>query len=110
MAADAKPEEHWKRGPEAHDYPAAAAYLSLLLPAAVVEAAIASLRAGEDVEYAAKDLLRAAHLPLLPRDDAEVRKALKKVKAGKRLSPVLLLRGHGGEGAPLILADGYHRI
>jgi hypothetical protein len=53
----------------------------------------------------AKDLLRAARLQLLPRDDSEVAKDLRGIAGGEALSPVLLVRG-----APLLVADGYHRI
>jgi hypothetical protein len=38
-------------------------------------------------------------------DDSEVAADLEKVKAGQRLSPVLLV-----QGTPLWVADGYHRI
>jgi hypothetical protein len=55
--------------------------------------------------FAAKDLLRASQLPLLDADDPEVAKDLKKVKAGSKLSPVLLVVGE-----PLWVADGYHRV
>ncbi len=55
--------------------------------------------------YAAKDILRAAGLPLLAPDDPEVAADLAKVKLGKKLSPVLLV-----QGVPLWVADGYHRV
>lgn len=60
----------------------------------------------EDVQHhMAKDILRASGLPLLAVDDPEVTKDLAKIQAGKKLSPVLLVRGE-----PLWVADGYHRI
>jgi hypothetical protein len=49
-------------------------------------------------------------LPLLDIGNPHVARDLKKVHDGKRLSPVLLVRGDGGRGLPLIVADGYHRI
>jgi len=55
--------------------------------------------------YAAKDILRAAGLPLLAPDDSEVAADLEKVKSGRKLSPVLLVHG-----SPLWIADGYHRV
>ena len=55
--------------------------------------------------YAAKDILRAAGLPLLAPDDSEVAADLDKVRSGKKLSPVLLV-----QGTPLRVADGYHRV
>ena len=35
---------------------------------------------------------------------------LKKLKKGKALSPVLLVRGNAATGAAMTVADGYHRI
>jgi hypothetical protein len=58
----------------------------------------------------AKDLLRASGLDALPRDNTHVAKDLDKVRAGERLSPVLLVRGDLSHGVPLVVADGYHRI
>jgi hypothetical protein len=55
--------------------------------------------------FMAKDILRASRLALLPADNHEVAKDLRKVKAGAKLSPVLLVRG-----TPLWVADGYHRV
>ena len=54
----------------------------------------------------AKDILRASGLPLLPMDNVHVKKNIEKVREGKKLSPVLLVRG----GEKLIIADGYHRV
>ena len=62
-------------------------------------------RSGRWRHHAAKDILRAADLPLLGPTDSEVAADLKKVKLGDRLSPVLLVQGE-----PLWVADGYHRI
>jgi hypothetical protein len=98
--------EHWMDKPEKQDYPAARNYLSLLVdPREARRAAKALAEAPESAHYMAKDLLRAAGLPLLPLDDPEVAKDLAKVKAGTKLSPVLLVRGD-----PLWVADGYHRV
>jgi pimeloyl-ACP methyl ester carboxylesterase len=103
-------EEHWQDAPEAHDFPAAADYLSLLAPAGEVTKVVAALRAAETVHYKAKDLLRASRLGLLSPDNIHVRKDLEKVAEGKRLSPVLVVRGRADKGVPLTIADGYHRI
>ena len=102
-----RPREHWKDEPEEHDYPAAADYLSLLFPEEAA-ATIDGLRRAATIRRKAKDLMRAGRLELLPADDPEVSKDLKKVEQGERLSPVLLVRGRAGR--PLIVADGYHRI
>jgi hypothetical protein len=102
--------EHWKPEPEEHDYPAAAGFLSLLLPQASVDALVTELRAAPIGQWKARDLLRASGLALLPADDPLVSSDLKKVKNGEKLSPVLLVRGSMNRSAPLQIADGYHRI
>jgi hypothetical protein len=102
--------EHWKSEPEDHDYPAAASYLSLLLPQPSVDALVAELRAAPVGHWKAKDLLRASGLGLLPTDNPHVSSDLKKVKEGDKLSPVLLVRGSLNRSAPLQIADGHHRI
>ncbi len=102
--------EHWKSEPEDHDYPAAASYLSLLLPQPSVNALVAELRAAPIGHWKAKDLLRASGLGLLPTDNPHVSSDLKKVKEGDKLSPVLLVRGSLNRSAPLQIADGHHRI
>jgi hypothetical protein len=105
-----KSKENWKAEPDEHDYPAASNYLSLLLPKGAVDAAVQGLRSAELVRYKAKDLLRASRLPLLPAKDPDVVRDLREVRAGRKLSPVLLLRGALGREVPLTVADGYHRI
>ncbi|HVC86064.1 MAG TPA: hypothetical protein VNC40_01410 [Gaiellaceae bacterium] len=105
MAKAKRLREHWKDTPEEHDFPAAADYLSLAFPEPLTAALVASLRTAPTSHRKAKDLLRAARLELLPKDDPEVANDLKKVARGEPLSPVLLVRG-----APLVVADGYHRI
>ena len=104
------PAEHWQDAPEDHDFPAAADYLSLVAPANEVATVVDALRSAETVHRKAKDLLRASRLELLSADNVHVKKDLAKVKEGKRLSPVLLVRGRGDKGTPLTVADGYHRI
>lgn len=102
--------EHWQQDPEEHDYPAAASYLSLLLPPDSVTAVVAELRGAPIMHSKAKDLLRASLLRLLPSDNEHVSLDLKKVEKGQKLSPVLLVRGDLGLGVPLQIADGYHRV
>ena len=103
-------QEHWSNEPEEHDYPAALAYLALLMDEKVARRLVASLRKQQNVTRKAKDLLRASGLPLLSPDNVHVAGDLKKVEEGKRLSPVLLVRGSLETGLPLVVADGYHRI
>jgi len=102
--------EHWKPEPDDHDYPAAASYLSLLMPGPSVDALVAELRAAPIGHWKAKDLLRASGLALLSSENPHVASDLKKVKDGERLSPVLLVRGSINKSAPLQIADAYHRI
>jgi hypothetical protein len=100
----------WSKDPASDDYDAAASYLSLVLRVSRVKALIRRLRTARVTHRAAKDLLRASSLPLLPRGEASVEGDLKKIAKGKPLSPVLLVRGDLTEGIPLTVADGYHRI
>lgn len=106
----AKLTEHWKAEPEEHDFPAAADYLELVARPDQVKSLVAALRQAPNVSKKAKDLCRASQLPVLPLDNVHVTDALKKVKKGRKLSPVLLVRGNAANGAPLTIADGYHRV
>jgi hypothetical protein len=105
-----KPKLEWSKKGEASDFDAAANFLSLLYSDALAKTLVASLRKGKLVDHAAKDLLRAAQLPLLPRDEPHVDEDLKRINKGKPLAPILLIRGDMTRGLPLIVADGYHRI
>jgi hypothetical protein len=100
----------WKKKPEAEDYRGALSFLLLIYPDARARRLLASFRKAKSVEHAAKDLLRAAGLPLLPREDAHVEEDLTRIRKGKDLAPVLLVRGDMLQGVPLVVADGYHRI
>jgi hypothetical protein len=73
-------------------------------------ALVKSHRNSNLVEYEAKDLLRAAQLPILPRDEPRVDEDLRRIRKSKALAPVLLVRGDSARGRPLIVADGYRRI
>lgn len=106
----AKLSRHWKGEPEDHDFPAAADYLALLMAEVDVDSVLKELRAASTVNKKAKDLLRASGLGILPRDNPHVADDLKRVGKGKKLSPVLLVRGVLGQGVPLTIADGYHRV
>jgi hypothetical protein len=101
----------WKNAPDAHDYPAASQYLSLLVAEPTLrEELVAQLQAAPVAHYKAKDLLRASQLALLTSDNAHVMADLRKIRKGRPLSPVLLVRGDLLRGFPLQIADGYHRI
>jgi hypothetical protein len=110
MAKGGKRTEYWKEAPDERDFPAARDYLSLLFSEGASEALVEQLRVASTVKRTAKDLLRASRLPLLPSEDSEVAKDLKRVAKGDSLSPVLLVRGQAAGDVPLIVADGYHRI
>lgn len=98
----------WLDDPEDHDYDAAADYLSMLAEEATVTATVHALESTEPVYRKAKDILRAARLKLLPVDNPHVKSDLAKIDAGKKLSPILLVRGSAAD--PLQIADGYHRV
>src|ERR1019366_4036572 len=83
----------WSDAPAALDFPEAGSYLRLLALPDTVEALASMLSQAPTVTQAAKDILRAAGLPLLAVDDPEVAKDVKKVAKGEPLSPVLLVRG-----------------
>jgi hypothetical protein len=100
----------WLDEPESHDYDAAADYLSMLAEAERVQKTVATLREAQTSYRKAKDILRAARLALLPENNAHVRADLSKISDGKKLSPILLVRGAAIGSMPLEIADGYHRV
>jgi hypothetical protein len=100
----------WGDAPDEHDYPAAADYLALLAPDAQINQIVAALKKAPIVHKKAKDLLRASRLALLPKDNLHVQADLAKIKKGKPLSPILVVRGDLTTGVALQIADGYHRV
>ena len=100
----------WGTEPDEHDYPAAADYLALLAKPGQVNEIVAALKKAPIVYKKAKDLLRASRLALLPADNAHVASDLAKIKKGKQLSPILVVRGDLVADVPLEIADGYHRV
>ena len=107
---DKKIAQLWRSRPESEDFAAAEAYLALLFPAAKARKLVASLRRAPVTKHQAKDLLRASQTHLLDEDNPHVASHLKKVKKGKQMSPVLLIRGDAAHGVTLHIADGHHRI
>jgi hypothetical protein len=103
-------EVRWKDDPDTHDYPAAGSYLSLVADERTIKQILRELKRAEVVHFKAKDILRASGLPLLPADNLHVLKDLRRIMRGKRLSPVLLVRGQCQNGVPAQIADGYHRV
>ncbi len=100
----------WKNDPDEHDFPAAEDYLRLVADLERARSLVAALRTRATVVKKAKDILRAANLPLLPIDNPHVADDLRKVRAGKPLSPVLIVHGDLTRGLPAQIADGYHRV
>jgi hypothetical protein len=97
----------WLGEPEEKDYVAAHSYLSLLLAPDLLREAVTLLREAPEGQWRAKDILRAASLPLLKRKQSgEVAEKLKHLADGVPISPILLI--HDGRGT-LVVADGYHR-
>ena len=103
-----KSKKKWLSEPEQHDYPAAKSYLTLLYDEKTAAKYAKALARAPMTSFAAKDIFRASELPLLGATNSHVRKNEIKLAAGKKLSPLLLVRDpvHG----KLIIADGYHRM
>jgi hypothetical protein len=106
----AKVSKVWRAAPSTDDLSAAQSYLSLLCSPPASKSVVQALSRARTFRATAKDLLRASDLPLLPRHESHVKEDLKRIKKGKPLSPVLLVRGAPSEGTPLVIADGYHRV
>ena len=98
----------WLADVEEHDYPAAASYLRLIHSAKRAAKMVLQLRGAGLVEFKAKDIFRASGLSLLGMSNLHVEKDRKKIAAGKRLSPLLLVRDDAN--GKVVIADGYHRL
>ena len=98
----------WLASPEVHDYPAALSYLSLIFHHDQAEGFVDLLKKAKVVEFKAKDIFRASCLPILGNSNLQVRKNLKKISKGEKLSPILLVRDKVNN--KVIIADGYHRM
>ncbi len=96
----------WLADVAEHDYPSAASYLSILYSDVRVAEIMAGFRSAAIVEFKAKDIFRASGLSLLGVSNSHVEKDRNKILAGKKLSPILLLR----DGGRVVVADGYHRL
>ena len=98
----------WSGAVEDHDYPAAYSYLSLLYGEKRVAKIVARLRTAKIREFKAKDVFRASQLSLLGVSNSHVEKDRAKIRKGRAVSPLLLVRDV--VNAKLIIADGYHRM
>jgi hypothetical protein len=98
----------WLDQPEDHDYPAAASYLSLLVPPAKAARTVTALRKAGSSQFKAKDIFRASGLSLLGVSNSHVEKDRRKIAKGTPLSPLLLVRFP--DLGRVVVADGYHRL
>jgi hypothetical protein len=98
----------WLPNAEAHDYPAARSYLGLLYPDEEADRLVEKLRSRRITQFKSKDIFRASRLPLLGVDNFHVAKYRRKIAAGERLSPLLLVRNK--RIGRVVIADGYHRL
>lgn len=101
-------QSQWLPDVEEHDYPAAKSYLSLVYPPKRVDKLIEKLKKARVVHFKAKDIFRASQLSLLGISNSHVDKDRRKIRAGKQLSPLLLIRE--ASFARVVVADGYHRL
>ena len=98
----------WLPEPEDHDYPAAESYLSIIYDEKTTAAFVAKLKKAPVSKFKAKDIFRASSLSLLGVSNSHVDKDRKKIRDGKKLSPLLLVRESGP--GKVVIADGYHRL
>ena len=98
----------WLADVSKHDYAAAASYLALLRGEESVRKILRKLRKARVTEFKAKDIFRASQLSLLGATNAHVEGDRMKIREGKGLSPVLLVRDE--PNGKVVIADGYHRL
>jgi len=96
----------WRAEPEKHNYPDAESFLSLIHDRSAAARLVARLR--REPVFKAKDIFRASGLSLLGISNARVQRDQKKIRQGKKLSPLLLVRD--GARGKVVIADGYHRL
>ncbi len=98
----------WLRKPEEHDYDAARSYLRLTFPSGEARDVVRDLERAKVTEFKAKDIFRASGLSLLGISNSHVEHDRRKIAAGRKLSPLLLVRD--ADHGKVIIADGYHRL
>lgn len=108
MNKDEKNEICWLDEAEAHNYPSAESYLSLVYEPREAAQLVERLRKAEPARFKAKDIFRASGLSLLGVSNSHVEKDRRKIRDHVPLSPILLVRDtrHGR----VVIADGYHRM
>jgi hypothetical protein len=98
----------WLSNPDEHDYPAALSYLSLHYDEKTAASFTEKLKSASLATFKAKDIFRASGLSLLGVSNSHVERDRKKIRDGKKLSPLLLVRD--AVNGRVIIADGYHRL
>ena len=98
----------WLTGPEDKDYSAAESYLNLLFNETTGKDLVKRLMKTSKSQFKAKDIFRASGLSLLGISNSHIENDRKKIKDGKELSPILLIRDESNK--KVIIADGYHRM
>ena len=106
-----KPHEPlWLPRQQAEDCAHAGEYLALLFPAPAARALAKRFAKAKVEVHPAKNILRAARATPYPATNAKVRHDLGKIAKGRKLPPILLVRGDAARDLPLIVADGMHRL
>ena len=98
----------WRNRPDKHNYPAAISYLSLIFSEKTAKYLVGKLRQAKVVGFKSKDIFRASGLSLLGVSNSHVVENRRKIEAGEKLSPILLVRD--AKIGKVIIADGYHRL
>lgn len=98
----------WRKRPRKKDYPAAQAYLTLMLGQTSARRLTRRLRAAKLRMLPARDILRASRTPM-----SEVRafdwvRQNKDIRKGRPFAPLLLVCD--ARSGRLIVADGFHRL
>ena len=98
----------WLTKPGDNDYLASLSYLGLIFGNKSAKKLVKALRKASMMSFKAKDIFRSTGLSLLGISNGHVEKNTKKLQAGIRLPPLLLVRDD--RQRRLIIADGYHRL
>ena|SRR5881394_868421 len=98
----------WRKKVDENHFEAAESYLSLIYTPKRSAKLVAALRGAKPARFRAKDIFRASQLSSLGVSNLRVIRDREKIKTGKPLSPILLVRDevHG----KVVVADGYHRL
>jgi len=98
----------WLTQPKPRNYPAALSYLTLIFDEATAARYVRKLQRAPVTNFKSKDIFRASGLSLLGVSNSHVAMDQAKIKKGKALSPILLVRD--ARNRRVIIADGYHRL